>query len=85
MYIFTATLLDYTDNLTALFVINLFNILDDKICHTVCKVFSFFAQLQESCKNLAIHRWRQHSVEKTLPYRIESNKIRFSVKTCFKY
>ena len=68
--ILTSTLLDYADNLAVLFVINLFNILYDDIClptfcHTLFKLCAFFVRLQESCKTSAIHRWRQHSVEKT--------------------
>ena len=80
MHILTWAVLDYIDNLPVLFVINLFYIVNDNIClHTCCG--AFFAKLQESCKNSAIHRWRNpnHSVEKTLSYRIESNKIWFSV------
>ena len=69
MHILTYVVLDYIDNLPLLFVINLVNILDDDIClHTCCQtlfaLWSFFTKLQESCKNSAIHRWRQHSVEK---------------------
>ena len=81
MNILTSSLLDYTDNLLlfvifVLFVINLFNIVDNNIylptcCHTLFIVFALFVKHQESCNNSAIHRWRQHSVEKTLPHKIE--------------
>ena len=38
MHILTYAVLDYIDNLPVLFVINLFNILDDDIClHTCCQ------------------------------------------------
>ena len=66
MHILTYAVLDYIDNQPLLFVVNLVKILDDDIfLHTCCQtlfiVWSFFAKLQESCRNSAIHRWRHHS------------------------
>ena len=82
MHTLTYAVLDYIDNLPVL-------ILNDDICmHTCFQTLTqcgvFFAKLQGSCKNSAIHRWRLHSVEKTLLYRIESYKYGFP-STCFIY
>ena len=57
MNILTSALLDFEYNLPVLFVINLFNILDDDICHTLFIVFALFVQLQERCRNSVIHRY----------------------------
>ena len=76
MNILTSALNHYTGNLPVLFVIDIFNILDDDIClptccHTLFIVFAFFVKLQESSKNSAIHRRRHHRIEKRLPHKIE--------------
>ena len=42
----------------------------------------FFAKIKESCKKLAIHRWRNPSVEKH--YHIGFNQIKYGfLLTCF--
>ena len=56
MNIRTSAVLDDTDNLPTLFVIYLFNIINDDICLPTCCptlfiVCAFFVKHQESCTN----------------------------------